>query len=415
MYTYLKQLLLGVSIHNGWPAPSAPQSAAHSRVSAGQHHSLFHLSGPYEVGVRVQELIDPSRLDPWAYLDGDCGNGPVNRAVMMSTYYPTAVRNPADDGKPPRHVMPYMPKLTAEVYDRNVFAALGLNGSFATFYTAARENGPMLHIPGEAFPVVMVSTGGGTTRFYYTALAEALASTGYIVACVDHSHDSLVVELLNHTLLHGGLPVTGNRPLLLMDLDARVNDTMFALDELGRADVREEHFSTSDAGLNVSRVGMMGHSLGGATMSTTMLRDPRIAAGVSLDGAFFGPEQEAGLDSPYLILGAEGHAGRKKGLWWSKWPDMWPKIRAWKKQLNIKGTGHVSFCDVFLAIDALGLRGDLPEPDGELDNWGTIGSARMLEIQAAYVTAFFDRFLKGKSSELLDGETAQFPEVEFIM
>ncbi|MCJ1434282.1 hypothetical protein MMC27_003649 [Xylographa pallens] len=413
MYTYLKQLVLGLSTYNGWTAPSAPQSAL-SLLAGDQQQYLSHSSGPYEVGVHVQELVDPSRLDPWSYLDGDRGSGPFNRVVMMSTYYPTAMKDPDDEGKPPLHVMPYMPNLTAAIYDKDVFAQLGLNDSFTNLYTSARENGPILHIPGEPFPVIMVSTGGGTTRFYYTALAEALASTGYIVACIDHSHDSLVVELLNHTLLHGRLPLAGNHTLLLMDLDARVGDTMFALDELDKLDVLVEHFSTSGEVFNVSRVGMMGHSLGGATMSTSMLRDARIAAGVSLDGVFFGPEQEAGLDSPFLILGAEGHDSSKEG-WWSNWPHVWPKIRAWKKQLNIKGTGHVSFSDVPLIFDILDLRKYLPDPDGEVDNWGTISGARMLEIETAYVAAFFDRFLKGKSSKLLEGETGQFPEVDFIM
>ncbi|MCJ1294618.1 hypothetical protein MMC34_006176 [Xylographa carneopallida] len=418
MYTYLKQLLLIASIYDGWTAPPALQSATF-QVSVGQQHRLCQSSGPYEIGVHIQELIDPSRLDPWAYLDNDRSSGPVNRAVMISTYYPTAIKHPNDDdddddSKPPLYTTPYMPVLTAAIYDAQVFAQLGLNSSFTDLYSSAHINGPILHVPAEPFPVLLFSSGGGASRFFYTALAEALASTGYIVACIDHSHDSLVVELLNHTLLHGGLPVNGNRTLLMMDLDARVQDTRFALDELSRLDVLEQHFATSDEVFNVSRVGMVGHSLGGATMSTAMLLDSRIAAGVSLDGVFFGPELEAGLDRPFLILGAEGHDSAKEG-WWSTWPGMWPKIRAWKKQLNVKGTGHASFSDVPLIIDVLDIRKDMPDPDGEVDNWGTISGARMLEVQTAYVTAFFDRFLKGKSSKLLEGAAAEFPEVDFIM
>ncbi|MCJ1398850.1 hypothetical protein MMC11_002051 [Xylographa trunciseda] len=393
MYTILKQLVLGTSVFNGWPSPSAP----HPAIPAGKLHSLSRHCGPYEVGVHVQELIDQSRLDPWAYLDGDRGSAPVNRAVMLSTYYPTAMRNPDDDENFPRYVMPYMPKLTAAIYDEDVFSELHLNASFSRLYSVTRENGPLLHVPGEVFPVII-----------------ALASNGYIVACMDHSHDALVVELLNHTLLHGRLPLTGNHPLLTLDLDTRVNDTKFALDELSKLDVLAEHFSVSDELFNVSRVGMIGHSLGGATMSTTMLRDSRIAAGVGLDGPFFGPEREAGLDSPILILGAEGHDSTKKG-WWTVWSDVWPKLRAWKKQLNIKGTGHMSFSDVPLIIDVFNLRNDLPDQDGETYSWGTISGARMIEIHTAYVAAFFDKFLKGRSSKLWDGESDRFPEVEFIM
>ena len=408
MYTYLKQLVLGAFLYDGWRAPSTPQAET-LVLPIGKQNSIVHPGGPYDVAIHVQELIDYSRLDPWASLDS---GGPVNRVVMMSTYYPTAVKDPNNEGKPPRYLMPYMPDLTAAIYDDDVFSNLGINGSFSYIYSAAREEGAMLHVPGETFPVIMMSTGGGTTRFYYTALAEKLASTGYIVACIDHSHDSLVVELLNHTLLHGRIPLPHNHTQRMLLLDTRVNDTIFALDELSKSNLLVEHFSTSDEAVNVSRVGMVGHSLGGATMATTMLRDSRIAAGVSLDGPFFGPEQETGLDNPYLVMGAEGHDSTEKG-WWSSWRDVWPKLRAWKRQLNVKGSSHASFSDIPLILDILNVRKDLP--DDVRKEIGTIGGYRMLEIQGAYVAAFFDKFLKERNSKLLDGETDQFPEVDFIM
>ncbi|MEV4188995.1 hypothetical protein AB0J28_46930 [Streptosporangium canum] len=44
---------------------------------------------------------------------------------------------------------------------------------------------------------------------------------------------------------------------------------------------------------------------------------------------------------------------------------------------------------------------------------GTIPEKRALAFQRAYPLAFFDRFLRGKKSPLLDGPTPRFPEVTY--
>jgi len=50
---------------------------------------------------------------------------------------------------------------------------------------------------------------------------------------------------------------------------------------------------------------MFGHSLGGATAAAAMLDDQRIKAGVNLDGTLFGPVVNAGLDRPFMLVGAD--------------------------------------------------------------------------------------------------------------
>lgn len=45
-----------------------------------------------------------------------------------------------------------------------------------------------------AFPVILFSPGAGTPRFYYGALAQSLASSGYAVVTTDHRYDADVVE-----------------------------------------------------------------------------------------------------------------------------------------------------------------------------------------------------------------------------
>lgn len=57
---------------------------------------------------------------------------------------------------------------------------------------------------------------------------------------------------------------------------------------------------------------MFGHSFGGATTAAAMHADPRIKAGINLDGSLYGPVTTVGLDQPYLLITAEG---REPELW----------------------------------------------------------------------------------------------------
>lgn len=45
---------------------------------------------------------------------------------------------------------------------------------------------------------------------------------------------------------------------------------------------------------------------------------------------------------------------------------------------------------------------------------GSLDGVRVLEIVHVYITAFFDFVLRGKESELLEGPSTDYPEVESI-
>jgi hypothetical protein len=40
---------------------------------------------------------------------------------------------------------------------------------------------------------------------------------------------------------------------------------------------------------------------------------------------------------------------------------------------------------------------------------GTTAGTRLMEIESAYIGAFFDEWLKGEKGELLNGPSAEFP------
>ena len=77
------------------------------------------------------------------------------------------------------------------------------------------------------------------------------------------------------------------------------SDVCFLLDELAGA-----HPAWPGAGLiDPSRMGMAGHSAGGAAAIAAMLADSRIRAGIDMDGSTAAPIPDEGLARPFLFLG----------------------------------------------------------------------------------------------------------------
>ncbi|MET7780510.1 hypothetical protein ACFYRG_28275 [Streptomyces mirabilis] len=93
------------------------------------------------------------------------------------------------------------------------------------------------------------------------------------------------------------------------------------------------------------RIGIAGHSIGGAAAAATMVIDGRVRAGVDLDGDFYASPAGAGLGRrPFMMLGAEStHSPRSLG---TDWPDAWSHLNGWKRWLTATGAEHYSFTDL---------------------------------------------------------------------
>ena len=158
-------------------------------------------------------------------------------------------------------------------------------------------------------------------------------------------------------------------------------------------------------GFDLSRVGMFGHSLGGATTAAAMHRDPRIKAGINLDGRLIGPLSTAGLDRPFLLISAADHPNDPT------WTTLWTRLRQWKRELLLAGTAHNSFGDlqVFFGQQPLGL-----DPEQIPLVIGTINARRSVLAQRTYIRTFFDQHLLGRPSPQLAGPSPSWPEVQFV-
>ncbi|KAI9869611.1 MAG: hypothetical protein M1830_005298, partial [Pleopsidium flavum] len=149
---------------------------------------------------------------------------------------------------------------------------------------------------------------------------------------------------------------------------------------------------------------MFGHSLGGATAAAAMLNDSRIVGGLNMDGAFYGPVVDQGLDRPFLLFGRPDH----NRLTDSTWATMWEHLRGWKVELELDKSTHGTFTDLPLLVKVLDLVDEVPPET--LSLLGALDGLRVLEILGAYVTAFVDFVLRGENMTLLQQPDPKYPE-----
>src|ERR1700728_4456449 len=154
-----------------------------------------------------------------------------------------------------------------------------------------------------SLPLVVLSPGFTSSRSTLTALAEDLASHGYVVAGIDHTYESFATAfpdgrvttcLAREARRRGG----GSQEKVTA---GRAADVSFVLGELTGA-----HPAWPGAGLiDPARIAMAGHSIGGAATIAAMLADARILAGIDMDGATVALIPEHGLSRPFLFLGKQ--------------------------------------------------------------------------------------------------------------
>ena len=309
-------------------------------------------TGPAPVGYLRLTLTDHHRRDPITPASGP-------RRVVLRVFYPAAAAGPT-------------PASVLDDAERAAFAAaggvpadalIGLGGPATTGAPPAAGR----------HPVLLLSHGLGSTTALLTAHATDLASHGYVVVGIDHPGDALPVDI------GGGRIVNPDpRGIRIVDLiyRTRVADVRFVLGRLA---------TLRGAGrLDLTRVGGFGHSLGGAAMAGAMLADPRLRAGVDLDGRLFGPVIRRGLTRPFGIMVGD--------------PPTMPTITAFRRHTRgphplktAAGTGHGAFTDVVWLAPQLGI--DAPTRAGL--GLGTVDATVAVAQQRTWLLRFFDRYVRG--------------------
>ncbi|MGW4807983.1 alpha/beta hydrolase family protein [Kitasatospora sp. NPDC004272] len=409
-------LLAALAATTALPGPAAASGgpATHRQATA----RLPYPSGPFAIGTTALRLTDDSRPDPWT-----AGR---TRELMVSVWYPAA----RPSGGPRT---PYMaPAAGAHFGGPDGIGLINYGvtpGStdWSSIRTHALTDAPAL--PGGPRPVVLYSAGLGDPRTWGTALVEDLASRGYVVVTVDHTYEASEVAFPDGELATSVLPGMLGDPdldigaVLRKSVDARVADTRLVLDRLTCLGERPGLPAGLAATLDLTRIGMAGHSAGGFTALQTMHDDPRIRAAIDLDGQlhFPGPDgrtgvflptvAEDGLDRPFLLMGTRspdsGPYHRQPG-----WDALWHHSTGWHADVTLEGSRHASYTDAESLLPQLAHQGAL-SPTTLREDIGDLPPTRAEAATRAYVASFFDRWLRAHDDHLLDGPSARFPEMTY--
>jgi dienelactone hydrolase len=159
-------------------------------------------------------------------------------------------------------------------------------------------------------PALVFSHAFTAERNVYTTLTADLASRGYIVVAPDHWPDAFAEQFPDGSAragLYGAplSPTSVSAAELAQLVERRARDSSFVLTRVLRMGGKRSGFLAGH--VDRHRVGIFGHSLGGATAARELTRDRRFDAGVDLDGSLFGDWATSSRPrAPFMLLAAEG-------------------------------------------------------------------------------------------------------------
>lgn len=396
---------------------------------------LFNLpppSGAFGIGTTEFHFVDNSRREMHKA-------NPINkRELIVRVWYPAEIDPSLTPAVYWPHAAQMAPAINESVWPfgsmlrhldqipTHAFTDAPVAGSIVT--AGAEPQAPA------TYPVLVFSFGLGMGYAgQNTALMEELASRGYVIFAIEHAYDGLATVFPDgHVATFAaegyeghdpepsaqflkeaeGLMNSQDIPALLEMLpriikeqpgdsevgqywfDVWSKDQRFVMDQIEQ--LQSGALASQLAGhLQLDRLGVFGMSFGGSASAATCAVDSRCKAGMNLDGFRAVSIRNPPQQSPFMYFSNE---------------MLSLNIVFLAQDLNdryfvkVHGSQHWDFTDFPLLSPLVKLLGET----------GSIDTQRMLSLTNAYVAAFFDQYLAGKPSALLQGSSKDYPEVQLV-
>ena len=347
-------------------------------------------TGSHAVGTFEDAWTDEQREETLTEAPGD------KRELKVRLWYPARAR-------PQAQPAPYF--LTWREGELAAGSS-GLPPAFFGFVFTHSVRDAALPEGDERFPVLLFSHGYGMPTAFYSGAAEELASHGYVVAAISHTRSGAPLVFPDGRVVDELIQLSPTDTALNTRVqDLWTADARFVLDQLAKLDAADPAGRFTGR-LDLSRVGMFGHSFGGSTAGEACRTDARVKAGLNMDGTFFG-NLEAEVHAPFLLMNSDGTSADPSRA------RFFQQLRATGYNASIHGTGHISYSDVVLAMPLIRHYAPTATPEGF--GLGTIEGPRVFTLVNTYVRAFFDKHLRARPTPLLDGPSAEHPEVELVV
>jgi len=279
------------------------------------------------------------------------------------------------------------------------------------------------------FPILIFSHGYYSNATGYFALIEEIVSHGYIVLNLNHTYESV-----------GSLFPSGQIKLYDVEYDRKHNNEEMgkmiweAMEGFKKETTKEgkkqaikstvENYFAAEIThrwakdiklilkqipkwetstffsnhIDIAKIGIFGHSQGGAAAGQALLDQKEISAGVNIDGTQWGNMIDTFYSKPFLWLSSD-------------WPEEHPNFNELIYQnrgtsdfftAKIKKSGHSNFMDIPFVIN-------LPM----INEAGDIQPKKAIHITSKLVIEFFNKYLKNEEVDLIEmSKSTQELEIE---
>ena len=252
--------------------------------------------GPNEVGTRIYTWVDTLRYEWFTEMPND------NRKIVVQIWYPAI----SVSGE----TTPYLDQwqrrigpISEQIELPKILIQSIKDVQSNSYLNAQVDNRDSL------YPLIIFSHGLGGMRMQNTIQMETLASEGYIAIAIDHAYDANITLFDDggtadyRSGSEGELSAEEFWDLRIPQINTRVADVSFVLDNIENLQEKKELFWSS---INLDRIGIMGHSFGGATSIVASARDERLDVCITLDCWFLPVESniiQSGMKIPFLFIG----------------------------------------------------------------------------------------------------------------
>lgn len=355
-------------------------------------------SGPFQVGTQTIVLTDASRRELYSGRDEP-------RKFMIQVWYPASPR-PGDVHAPwMENANVFAPAIADYIDLPHYFLdhlALSKSPAFLDAPVADRN---------EAFPIILFSHGWNGFAAQNSAQMVELASHGYVVAAMQHTYGAIVtvfpdgeIAFNNPNALPETMPEPGYTNAARLLVNQWAGDLSYALDFL--TEQNADASSPFHNALDLSRVGVYGHSTGGGATIQFCGTDARCKAGLAQD-AFMTPVSQdvldQGVQQPFFFLFSQAWADYVDSTNNQLFYGFYAHLTQSAPVATILGTRHHDFSDLPLLsplAPQLGLKGPI---NGKL----------VVKILNDYLLAYFDQELKNTPSPIPFGPSAEYPDLRW--
>jgi dienelactone hydrolase len=369
-------------------------------------------TGHFAVGRTTCAWVNNSQADPLA------PSSDAKREVLVWIWYPSAAAATSAGARsaPPADYLP-APWRTALAQHSGLLMGKFLTRDPSLVHSHSTSD-PDVSPEQRSYPVVIMRAGGGALTTDFTTLAEDLASHGYVVVGFDAPYRTFVVVSHDHRVLTRppsndpeNLPRDEADRLINRLLPLWTTDTQFVVSQLQQLNAADPSGRFTGR-LDMQRLGMFGHSFGGATALQFCHDDPRCKAGIDIDGAPYGSVVQDALRQPFMFILSD-HGGELSdpvgGQIRANIESIYGRLPSGRLLISIRGANHFSFSDQILLKSHLVI--SLMRHLG----FGGLEGRRGLTITADYVHTFFDVHLNSAAPASLNQLSQLYPEVRFAI